>query len=144
MEFLIPITVFAMIGYIVYVAVTNRRLVQMARLQADMHTKLLDKLGSGAELVQYLESDAGRAFLEPPPLERTSAYTRILVAMQVGIIVSLVGGTLMFLGARLGGEGPIVVGGLLLALGLGFLISAGASYWLSKSWGLLEPQSAER
>ncbi len=49
---LIPLTVFSTIGYIVYIAVTNRRLVQMARMQADTHGKLLDKLGSGQELVQ--------------------------------------------------------------------------------------------
>jgi len=68
-EVLIPLTVFSAIGYIVYVTVTHGRLVQMARMRADMHGKLLDKLGSSQELVQYLESDAGRAFLEPPPAD---------------------------------------------------------------------------
>lgn len=142
-EFLVPLTVFAAIGYIVYVTVTNRRLVQMARMRADMHGKLLDKLGSGQELVQYLESDAGRTFLEPPPADRSSAYSRILGAVQAGIILALLGGTLIVLDAMVPGDRSLVAGMLLLALGVGFLISAGASFWLSKAWGLLGRQSAE-
>jgi len=142
-EFLIPLTVFSAIGYIVYVTVTNRRLVQLARMRTDMHGKLLDKLGSSQELVQYLESDAGRAFLEPPPADRSSAYSRILGAVQAGIILSLLGSTLIVLDARIGGDGSLVAGMLLLALGVGFLISAGVSFWLSKAWGLLGRPSTE-
>ncbi len=136
-EIFIPITLFSVIGYIVYIIVTNRRLIQVTKMQADVHGKLLDKFGSSQELVQYLESDAGRAFLEPPSLAPASPYRRILGSVQAGIILSVVGGTFMIMHDAVGGNGAIVLGGLLLALGVGFLISGGVSFRLSKAWGLL-------
>jgi|AP82_1055514.scaffolds.fasta_scaffold735918_2 hypothetical protein len=60
-EIFIPMTLFPATAYIVYFSVSNARRLKMARMQADMHGKLLDKFGSSEELVQYLESDAGRA-----------------------------------------------------------------------------------
>jgi hypothetical protein len=36
-----------------------------------------------------------------------------------------------------------VVGAIVVALGIGFLLAGGASYWLSKSWGLLDEKPAE-
>ena len=45
-EIFIPMTVFPATAYIVYIAVNNSRELKMARMQADMHRKLLDKFGS--------------------------------------------------------------------------------------------------
>ncbi len=123
-EMLIPIFMFPMIGYIVYITLTNSRRLKMARMQAEVHGKLLDKFGSSQELVQYLESDAGKAFLEPPAVDQASPYRRILGSVQVGIILSVVGVVLLIMRNQEGVQGAVVVGGLLLALGLGFLISA--------------------
>lgn len=136
----VPITIFPVVGYIVYVTVTNRRRLKVVQTQAEVHAKLLDKLGSSQELVQYLESDAGRAFLEPPAAEPSSPYRRILGSVQTGIVLAVVGGTLLLMRDLVGGNGFTIIGGLVLALGLGFMISAGASFWLSKAWGLLGPR----
>ena len=141
-EALIPVFMFPMIGYIVYICLTNSRRLKMARMQAEMHGKLLDKFGSSQELVQYLESDAGKAFLEPPKEDRASPYRRILGSVQAGIILSLLGGVFLLMRNQEGVQGAGLAGGLLLALGLGFLISAGVSFRLSKAWGLLDPGAA--
>ncbi len=142
-EMLIPMFMFPMIGYIVYITLTNARRLKMARMQAEMHGKLLDKFGTSQELVQYLESEVGRAFLEPPHIERVSPYRRILGSVQVGIILSVVGGVFLLMRNEPAVQGAVVVGGLLLALGLGFLISAAVSFRLSKAWGLLGPQQTD-
>jgi hypothetical protein len=42
-----------------------------------------------------------------------------------------------------GGHAFTVFGTIGLAIGLGFLVSAGISYFLSKSWGLFDRESAE-
>ena len=60
-EIFIPMTLFPATASIVYVSVTSARRLKMARMQAEVHGKLLDRFGSSQELVQYLESDAGRA-----------------------------------------------------------------------------------
>lgn len=140
---LIPVFMFPMIGYIVYISLLNSRRLKMAHMQAEVHGKLVDKFGSSQELVQYLESDAGRAFLEPPAVDQASPYRRILGSVHVGIILSLVGGVLLLLRDQDGVQGAVVGGGFLLALGLGFLISAGVSFQLSKAWGLLDPRTTD-
>ena len=140
-EMMIPVFMFPMIGYIVYISLVNSRRLKMARMQAEVHGKLLDKFGSSQELVQYLESDAGKAFLEPPAAVQVSPYRRILGSVQAGIILSLVGGVLLLMRDQEGIQGAVVGGGLLLALGLGFLISAGVSFRLSKAWGLLDTRT---
>jgi hypothetical protein len=63
-------------------------------------------------------------------------------------VVSLLGITTLALGFmypmnRTGAHPAIVLGALVLALGVGFLISAGISYRLSKAWGLF-PESNEK
>ena len=140
-EAMIPIFLFPMIGYIIYISLTNSRRLKMARMQADMHGKLLDKFGSSQELVQYLESDAGKAFLEPPEVDKANPYRRILGSVQAGIILSLVGGVFLLFRNQPDIQGALFIGGLLLALGLGFLISAGVSFRLSKAWGLLDART---
>jgi membrane protein CcdC involved in cytochrome C biogenesis len=76
---------------------------------------------------------------------RRDAGKSVLLALQIGTVVSLLGITTLTLGfmypmERPGAHPAIVLGALVLALGIGFLISAGISYRLSKAWGLF-PES---
>lgn len=113
--------------------------------RADLYTRLLDKFGSSAEFVDYLQSDAGRQFFEELPVQVSSTTSRILNSIQRGIILVLLGVGLLILGnifdKSLGGDLYIVLtvsGTVGLMVGAGFLISTGISYYLSKSWGLLK------
>ncbi|HET7212962.1 MAG TPA: hypothetical protein VFL79_05205, partial [Terriglobia bacterium] len=68
------------------------------------------------------------------------ARQHVIASVQAGVILVCVSIALLFLGVTYVdvAEGFKVLGGLGLALGIGFLISSGLSYRLSKSFGLLD------
>lgn len=134
-------------GWIVWVIATNIRRTKAQRTIADMHAKLLDRFGTSPELLAYVESEAGKRFLTSAAQSDAPApYSRILNAIQVGLVLTALG--LGILGIRLGRWNTDVHNGLLsiampvLAVGVGFLVSAGASYFTAKSLGLL-PQPGQ-
>jgi hypothetical protein len=124
----------------------NRRRSNVVKAQTEMQTRLLEKFGSSQEMLQYLQSDAGRKFLESATIEQTTPYGRILGSASVGVILSMLGLALLLVrGQVAGGEaGFIVTGTLFLALGVGFLLSAAVAYALSKAWGLINGNSKPR
>ena len=129
----------AMCGWFVWVIFSTIRRYTIARLQAGVQTKLLDKIGSGQELLAYAQTEAGRELIESLKVERVSIYERIIGALQTGIVLVLFGAALLLLRNHVSGagEGFVVLGTLICALGMGFALSAAASYYLSKSFGLL-------
>ena len=64
---------------------------QLTKLHYALQDKLLDKLGSSPEAVQYLHSDAGEKMFALATKERTNPYARILSALQAGAVLSLLG-----------------------------------------------------
>lgn len=156
MDQMIPF--FAFVGvtlailWILRAALDHRRWNRMVRVQAETHSKLLDKFGSSQEMLAYIESEAGKRFLEAPIFESQARqsialpYGRILWSVQVGIIATVLGiGILISRGwlpntdAALGFE---IFGTLTITLGLGFLVSGGVSYLLARYMGLAQPEEA--
>jgi hypothetical protein len=137
---------FGTFGFIAWIILSSIRRYKTAKLQAEVQTKLLEKFGSGQELLAYVQSDAGKQFLDSLTMEQRTPYGRILGATQAGVILVLVGLGLLFLRARVPGaeEGFLVSGTLVLSLGVGFGLSATLSYLLSKSFGLLGETIAHR
>ena len=127
----------------VVIAETRRRQA-IARMQSDVHHKLIEKFASGHELADFLQTPGGVQLigsLEEAPANKRPAEG-ILRSTQVGVILTLLGlGFLSLRGVIHGGvgdkEGPVVIGILILSLGIGFLASSTISYRLSRSWGLL-------
>jgi hypothetical protein len=113
---------------------------RLIKAQAEIQSRLLDKLGGSEEMVRYLESGAGRQLLEAPPAERSRPFGRILGSLQAGVILTLAGAGFLFLRGQFPeeGDGFAVLGTLGLALGLGFVASGALAYFLSRSWGLLD------
>ncbi|HLE83049.1 MAG TPA: hypothetical protein VJG13_01805 [Thermoanaerobaculia bacterium] len=150
MEFIGPVlilmTIFTAIVWIVRTVAINRRLLQIARLQSEMQTRLLEKFGTGQELVSYLESPAGQKFLESATIERRNPFGRILGSIQAGIVLGMTGLGFFFLHGRWdrAEEGFLFLGTMGLALGVGFLLSSAAAYFLSRSWGLLDGRGDAR
>ncbi len=125
-----------------------RRRQLWAQAQADLQHRLLDKFSSPQEIGEFLQTEGGRRFMQGLTTGRRHAGKSILLALQIGTVVSLLGITTLALGFmypmnRPGAHPAIVLGALVLALGVGFLISAGISYRLSKAWGLF-PESNEK
>jgi hypothetical protein len=138
--------VIALFGFIVWIIFSTIARFKTAKLQAGIQTKLLEKFGSGQDLLAYVQSDAGKRFLESLAMDQRTPYGRILGAAQASVILVLLGLGLMFLrGAIRGAEEGFLIGGTVtLSLGLGFGVAAALSYFLSKSFGLLREDAAHR
>lgn len=135
---LFPI-LFTLVGFVVWTIFSTIRRYKTSKLQAELQTKLLEKFGSGQELLAYVQSDAGKRFLESLAMEQRTPYSRILGAAQASIILVFLGLAFLFLRGRVLGaeDGFLVFGTVTLSLGVGFGLSAGLSYYMSKSFGLL-------
>ena len=143
-DYIVAVTLPCMFGWFAWVVFSTFRRYKIAKLQADVQSKLLDKVGTGQDLLAYAQTDAGRQLLESLKVERVisqAPYGKILGALQAGIVLFFFGSGMLMLRGHVstpqGSEGFTVLGTLLIALGLGFGFSAAASYYLSRSFGLL-------
>ncbi|HWG20237.1 MAG TPA: hypothetical protein VG225_06875 [Terracidiphilus sp.] len=135
------------------VFVENRRWGRMFKLQSDVHGRLIDKFSSSQELAAYMETDAGKRFLEaaPIPLHADSgqrvpnAVARVLTPIQIGVVLVLLGiGFLLLRNAGPDYETPMrVLGVLILMPGIGFILSAGITWFLANRMGLMPPPGSQ-
>lgn len=152
-EALLAIGIFSAVlfglGWIIRSVIDYRRWSRLSRIQTEVHTKLLDRFTSMDDLQTYFNSPAGRRFLEAAPIDlgteslRTAPAGRILWSLQVGIVLALGGVGLYMAIPGLAEEDlgdPLrVIATIAMALGIGFVVSAGASSILSNKMGLLRP-----
>ena len=131
---------FAVVGWLGWAISTNIRRSKVAKTQAEWNIRLLDKLGSSQELLAYLETEAGKNFVEASTARLANPFGRILNAVQAGAILVLLGCGFLAVAAKTPGS-FLPVGIIAVALGLGFLASAGIAYVLSKNWGLFEREA---
>ena len=136
---IVAITIPIMFSWVAWIIFSTIRRYKIAKLQADVQTKLLDKVGSGPDLLGYAQTEAGKEMLESLKVERHSPHSRIIGALQTSIVLISLGAAFLFLRGRIPGaqDGFLVFGTLSTMLGIGFGLSAVASYYLSKSFGLL-------
>jgi hypothetical protein len=132
--------------------IENRRWSRIFKLQSEVHGKLIDKFTNNQELGAYMETDAGRKFLEAAPIpigieagrRMPSAVARVLTPLQAGIVMVLLGIGLL----NLRHAGPdmdvpmLVFGTVVLMPGIGFIISAGVSWLLAAKLGLMPADEA--
>ena len=142
--------------WIIRTTLEQRRWSRLSKIQAEVHSKLMDRFSSNDELLTYVQTPPGRRFLEsgPSPLQETAPVvgapvTRILWSLQIGAVLLVAGMGLLFLSGRSVPEAReffYIAGCMASALGAGFLVSAAAAYGLSRRLGLLErtpPSPAE-
>lgn len=132
------------LAWLVWVVFSTIRRFKIAKLQAGVQNKLLEKVGSGQELLAYAETDAGKMLIESLRVECVSPYARIIGAIQTAIVMMSLGIALLLLRNRVSGaeQGFLVGGTVITVLGIGFGVSAAASYYLSKSFGLFNGKRA--
>jgi len=141
-----PLGIVAAIGWIVWIISTNRRRLAVAHTQADMQAKLLDKLSASQDLAEFLKTEPGRRLLDSTGADPASPYARILGSIQAGLILTLAGIAMVYVsgGLQESQQAIRLFGTMATAVGLGFLISSGVSYALSKSWGLFERKNSNQ
>jgi hypothetical protein len=129
-----------------------RRWLRLSKVQNDTHTKLLDRLTNNEDLIAYMQTTAGRRFLELAPISLDAAsrplgapLNRILWSVQAGVVLALGGIGMVIISHRTVPEvsGPVMAVGILaIAIGAGFAVSAVVAWVLSKRLGLLDPKAS--
>jgi len=120
---------------------------KLHKVQTGLYTKLLDKCETNEELLASFRAGAGKSLFDLATVEpRANPMTRVFLPLQFGIVLAFVGGTLLFLRNSAPTEGDthklVALGALAFTLGVGFIVSAAASYLLARHLGLL-PQPAK-
>lgn len=150
--------IFALIAFLVgsvwliRILLENRRWTKVFGLQSQVHGKLIEKFGSSQELMAYMETDAGKRFLEAAPIATESdqkrmpnAASRVLMTTQIGIVLTLLGAGLLMLRNHVGDAqtAMLVLGTVVLMPGIGFIISAAMTWVLAKRLGLMPSATTE-
>jgi hypothetical protein len=149
-SFLVFLVVTGVLIWLIRMIVTHRRWNRMSKVQFETHAKLLDRFTSNEDLMAYIQTPAGRRFLEsaPIPLQDeapraiAAPLSRILWSVQAGVVLAIAGLGLLYVSSQFIDELShffMVIGVLTIALGAGFIMSAVAAYVLSRRLGLLEP-----
>ena len=133
----------------------NRRWNRIFRLQTEVHSKLIDRFGDNQELLTYMGTEAGKRFLEAAPIpmelnhgrERMpSGIARVLTPLQIGVVLTLLGVGLLMLrhGVRELATPLLVFGMVALMPGLGFILSAGITWYLAGRLELMQGSAGGR
>jgi hypothetical protein len=135
--------------WLIRTLVDYRRWNRLAKVQTEVHTKLLDRFTANNDLFAYIQSPAGSKFLQSSPIMLDAAprsvgapLGRILWSVQGGVVLMAGGIGLQVVSARVADDAsqPLHALGVLgIALGLGFLVSAIISFVISQRLGLIEP-----
>jgi hypothetical protein len=129
---LVPLAPFVMIIVIVWVGSRSRQAESQRR--AEMQKELLAKFSSVQELSEFLKSDGGKLFMPEPQKLRSPAHrvgTGILVlVVGAGMLVS----TRFFTFDHDAHQVLSVAGVIVVAAGMGLLISAVVTQRLSRKW----------
>jgi len=131
---------FALVAWIVFAFVDGKRRREQLKATSEFNAKILEKMGSTAEFGAFLETEGGKRFMKSITVDGPSAKTRMLGSTQTGIVCTSVGIAMLILGGIFYylRDGLWVIGGIVAACGIGFIVSTAASYRLSKALGLLE------
>lgn len=119
----------AMVILVVYFIARTRQ--RRAEIQAEVQTRLIDRFGSAPELIEFLQSPAGRQFVSgvqsaPAIMAReriASGFSRSIIILSVGVAFL----ALTFFYSR----GFAVPAALFFCLGAGSLLATFVSYRLS-------------
>ena len=130
----------------------NRRWSRIFKLQSEVHGRLIDKFGSNQELAGYMETEAGKRFLEAAPIpvnfdqdqRMPNALVRVLTPLQIGVVLVLLGiGFFLLRNVQIRLHVPMLIfGTVALMPGLGFIISAGITWVLAGRLGMIPDSPA--
>jgi len=132
----IGLGVFVLLFLILFLLHSSHR----QRAQNDIRKSLIEKFGSAQDLGAFLQSEGGKRFIADLSSGSAGALGSVLASVQKGIILLLLGLGCSGAGTFVG-QAAMGIGVVFMFIGVGFLVSAGVTYRLSKSWGLLGKRS---
>jgi len=151
--FLVFLCILGALLWLIRVLLENRRWSRIFKLQTDVHGKLIEKFGTSQELLTYMDTEAGKRFLEAAPIpvdfkdgqSIPSPIARILTPLQIGVVSTLIG-VGFFIVRHYSTHATLQLlafGTMFLMLGLGFIISAALTWALGKHLGLVPTKADE-
>ena len=138
--------------WLIRTLVEQRRWSRLARVQAEVHGKLLERFSNNEDLLRYIDTPAGRRFLESAPIpvesgprQVSAPIGRILWSIQTGLVVAAAGLGLQWVSSGVDKDAaqPLyALGVVALCVGIAFVLSAVISFILSRRLKLFEvPES---
>lgn len=140
----IPIVAFIVTGWIVRTVVDGNRRKERIKTFTEFYSRLLDRMSSPKDFGDFLQTPGGQRFLETLTVERDHPVERVLSAIQAGLVMLLLGIGFVVAGTQATwyDAGSFrVIGIIIMSAGVGFLLSATASFSITKSLGLLKRPS---
>ena len=146
------IVLICVLGWIIRGIMNHRRWLRMSKLQTETQNKLFDRFGSNEEMLSFIQTSAGKRFLESAsmpmeigPRAVSAPVGRMLWSIQIGIVMLVSGGGLEVVSYRMTDADAVtgfqVAAVVVISLGVGFILSALGSYVLSRRLGLFDPAS---
>ncbi|HXA16460.1 MAG TPA: hypothetical protein VN380_05685 [Thermoanaerobaculia bacterium] len=134
--------------WLVRTIIDHRRWSRVSKVQAEVHNKLMDRFTANDDLLAYIQTPAGKRFLESAPVSLdagpravSAPVGRILWSVQVGLVLAAAGFGLQYVSRSIEKTvaQPLFAMGILgVSIGAGFVLSAIVSYVLSRKLGLWE------
>jgi hypothetical protein len=132
--------------WLIKTLIDQRRWSRLSKVQTEVHTKILDRFSSNEDLLAYIQTPAGRKFLESTPISLdapraiAAPISRILWSAQAGAVLTVLGIGVTIVAQTTLEEvaSPLAaIGAVILALGVGFLVSAVLAYILTRRFRLM-------
>ena len=153
---MIVLTITTGIIFLVRTVVEHWRWQRAMKAQNELNSKLIDRFSTSEALLAYLQSPQGKALTEGPALSQTgflrmmdAPLNRIFWSLQAGAVLACAGAGLLLASRGVTGvieeEGATVFsafGTVVVAIGIGFLVSSAISFLLSNRLGLVKPLSS--
>ncbi|HEX4567482.1 MAG TPA: hypothetical protein VH138_12675 [Vicinamibacterales bacterium] len=143
----VVLTIAGGLFWLIKTMIEHRRWSRLSKIQTDVHNKLLDRFTTNEDLLAYIQTPVGRKFLESAPIPMDSPRSisapvgRILWSAQAGAVLTVLGLGFEVVAGNAVEElsGPVAaMGAVVIALGIGFLLSALLAYLLSRRFGLMQ------
>ena len=133
---------FGSVVWLVYIVVDGIRRRQQLRVMNEFHNKLLDRIGSGREFVDFFNGEAGSRFIESLSTDRGAPTARILSSMQLGLTSLSLGIAIFVLVSsrsydREAADILTFVATVGVGVGAGMVVSSALSYFAAKRMGIL-------
>jgi len=112
------------------------------RHKSQLQNKIVEKFSTVQEFNDFLQSKEGNRFLDFLKFNGFTPRGKILSSLSKGVILFFLGVALVIIGQIFTGEMKYfnAFGIVIIALGVGFLISTFISYKLSKKWGIIDEE----